>query len=742
MIRNLKKIITTKTEIQKDNFHIGTGLIDKLFDRLLDSKISANQDFKDNVRIVVKKITHHFNEVHKFEHHDKGALFAFYKNLFKQHHPKDTDDNNNGGGDNDNNNNNNNFEAREVDGSNNNLTHPELGKSGTNFTTTSGYAYDDGYSTPNDDDRPSARAVSNELFAQGGNIYNTHDMSNFLWVWGQFLDHDMSLTREGHGEEYDINVPTGDIYFDPYATGTQVIDLTRSGYADGTGTDAANPRQQVNELTSFIDASNVYGATAEKNAELRDVGGKLKLSNGDLLPIVMGEHGPEFLAGDVRANENVALTSMHTIFAREHNYWVDQIAIKHPEYSDEQLYQHARAIIEAEIQHISYDEFLPALLGKNALAEYTGYNASIDPRIATEFATAAFRVGHTMLSSDIYRMQENGQGSEYGNLSLQEAFFRPDTVMNQGGIDEILRGLTSSYAQNIDSQIIDDVRNFLFGPPGAGGFDLVSLNIQRGRDHGLPDYNSVRESYGLDPVDSFEQLTDNPELVAKLTALYGDISNLDLWVGGLLEPSFGDAMIGETFYTIIVDQFTRLRDGDRFWYEERLDDDTVATVNHTSLSDIIMRNSDVAYLQDDIFAMKYRMGGDDSDNVLHGSNNEDLIVGFGGDDIIYGHDGADVLYGGEGADLFVFDVITDAMDIIRDFNVNEDRISLEGLIEGFGSCIQGSLDRFIFTTQQEDGLKISVGNSINDNRQDIVLLEDVRTDHALAFIDYNTQNVA
>ena len=437
------------------------------------------------------------------------------------------------------------FEMREIDASGNNQNDASIGQTGTAFMSVSGYAYGDGFSTPNDANRPNPRDISNEIFAQSGDVFNDLGTSNYLWVWGQFLDHDINLTREGHDEDYAIDVPVGDVHFDPFGTGMQTIGFTRSGFFDGSGDVADNPRLQVNDITAFVDASNVYGSTEEAANKLRAEGGKMLIGNDDLLPLFPGDRGMEFGAGDVRANENVGLTSMHTIFAREHNHWVDWIADQHPKYTDEKLYQAAKSIIEAQIQHVTYTEFLPKLLGENALSEYQGYDATIDPQIATEFSTAAFRVGHTMLSPDIFRMKENGSESDFGHLTLRNAFFRPDIILTQGGIDEILRGLASSSSQAIDASVIDDVRNFLFGPPGAGGFDLVSLIIQRGRDHGLPDFNTVREAYGLDPLADFSELTTDPVLLTKLTALYGDISHLDLWVGGLLEAPHGDGLVAK-----------------------------------------------------------------------------------------------------------------------------------------------------------------------------------------------------
>jgi len=321
-----------------------------------------------------------------------------------------------------------------------------------------------------------------------------------FWVWGQFVDHDITLFRAPDTiESFDIIVPIDDLFFDPEGTGTEVIPFERSGYDPMTGSDATNPRAQVNDITAFMDASMVYGSDTARASYLRDAGGKLKVSEGDYLPLNDGSFpnaGPngstDPMAGDVRASENVALLSLHTIFVREHNRLVDEIADAHPDYDDERLYQEAKAMVEAEIQIITYKEFLPLLLGANALDDYQGYRIDIDPQIANVFATAAYRVGHTMLSAEFLRISEDGGTSPVGSLALRDAFFNPTAMTEQGGVDPLLRGLAAQWAQEVDPYIVDDVRNFLFGPPGAGGFDLASLNIQRGRDHGLPSYNDAR----------------------------------------------------------------------------------------------------------------------------------------------------------------------------------------------------------------------------------------------------------
>lgn len=527
--------------------------------------------------------------------------------------------------------------------------------------TTAGHDYSDGYNSPAGENWPNPREISNVIFAQdGADIPSTINASNFLWMWGQFLDHDITLTPANNGESYNIAVPYGDSYFDPYYTGTAEIMMTRSTAAEGTGTGYDHPREQLNEITSFIDASNIYGSDEQREAALRDEGGYLKLTGDGYLPF--NEYGLEnananpllnaedlFLSGDVRANETVPLTTMHTLFTREHNRIVDGLKERYPEMTDEELYQNAKATVEAEMQVITYNTFLPLLLGENAIPEYEGYNPDINPEITNEFATAAYRLGHSMLSALITRMQEDGSTAMEGNLSLKDSFFNPNEILTNG-FDTLLRGQAATHSQEIDTFVIDDVRNFLFGPPGAGGLDLVSLNIQRSRDHGLSDFNTIREAYGLDAYTEFSQITSDAGLAAKLETLYGDINNIDLFVGGLAEDNAEGAVIGETFKAILLHQFTALRDGDRFWYEDRFDGEFLEDLQDTTLADIILRNTDIKYLQQNIFITSNRIGGTENDDSIHGTNENDLLIGFAGNDMLYGENGDDTLYGGYGND--------------------------------------------------------------------------------------------
>jgi hypothetical protein len=205
-----------------------------------------------------------------------------------------------------------------------------------------------------------------------------------------------------------------------------------------------------------------------------------------------------------------------------------------------------------------------------------------------------------LLSSELERLDENGNVIPAGNLTLRQAFFNPLELQNHG-IDSILRGVSANLAQELDNQIVDDVRNFLFGPPGAGGFDLASLNIQRGRDHGLSSYNDTRKALGLKRVKDFSDISSNPNVINKLAALYDDVDDIDLWVGGLAEDHLPGSSLGATFTAIVVDQFERLRDGDRFWYENVFRGRQLKDLESTTLADVIERNTGVQNLQENVF---------------------------------------------------------------------------------------------------------------------------------------------
>jgi len=490
-------------------------------------------------------------------------------------------------------------EARTISGAGNNLSNPGWGAAPAAFVRVSPARYEDGVQAPSGSERPNPRTISNIVIDQPASVPSSRGVSDMFWQWGQFLDHDITLAPLIDPlEPFDIPVPTGDVFFDPFGTGTQVIPLERTLYLMINGV-----REQVNINTAFIDASQVYGSDEARALELRtlDGTGRLKMSEGNQLPFNVNgifnfpvNDDPRFyLAGDVRVTEQVGLTSIHTVFAREHNMLAEALRDALPDASGEEIYQLARRLVSAQMQHITYHEFLPLLLGPAALGDYNGYDPDVNATIATEFSTAAYRVGHTLLSPRLQRLNRSTKSIAEGPLALRDAFFSPETYVGSGGPDTFLRGLAAQMAQHVDAFVIADVRNFLFGPPGAGGFDLPSLNIQRGRDHGLGGYNHIREAYGLAPRASFAEVSSDPVVQQRLAQAYASVDDIDLWVGCLAEDHFSDAMVGETIFTIARDQFLRLRDGDRFFYENDLPPHLLAFVKSQTLSDLIRRNTDI-----------------------------------------------------------------------------------------------------------------------------------------------------
>ncbi len=510
---------------------------------------------------------------------------------------------------------------RMIDGSQNNPLNTTWGTAGENLQRLTDVDYADGISLPGGEARPNPRLISNEIFAQAGLVNDPLHLSDFCWVFGQFIDHDIGLTPDGP-EPLMIEVPKGDPWFDPMGAGQALIPMRRNIFDPATGIDAANPRQHPNMITAFIDGSGVYGSEQERADWLRTFeGGKLRVSAGNLLPYntttgefdapidteaphmdnPVGLTDKVYVAGDARANENPLLLAFHTLFVREHNRIADELAGEHPDWDDEELYQMARKKVGGIIQSILYNEWLPAM-GVN-LVPYQGYDSEVNPQLFQIFTAAAFRLGHTLLNGTLRRLDNNGDTLPIGHLALRDAFFNPLVIEETGGIEPFLKGMATQIQQGLDAKVIDDVRNFLFGPPGAGGLDLPAININRGRERGLPDFNTVRRNFGLQPYYFFAQLSFKPEVVVKLNSLYKNINNIDPWVGMLAETPMYNALFGETIMTIMKQQFTSLRDGDRFFYENDplLTDAEKREIRETTMYDVVMRNTDITLMQTDVF---------------------------------------------------------------------------------------------------------------------------------------------
>jgi hypothetical protein len=529
------------------------------------------------------------------------------------------------------------FEPRTLDGSDNNVAHPTWGKAGTPYARIAQPDYAFGKTAPN------ARYISNRIFNDlGQNIFSERGVSQWVWTWGQFLDHTFGLAQAGTQKQ-------------PIAT-SKTDPLERFRNDLGTIAFTADRRaggEQINTVDSYIDAWAVYGGDAKRLAWLKAPDGAHMLAPGGYLPKASDKPAPPHMdidgrlqshpqdaveAGDVRANENLALTAVQTLLVREHNRIVDELPDRMP--ADEK-FQIARRVVGAEEQYITYNGFLPAV-GVH-LPPYRGYDPSVNPSLTGEFATVGYRV-HSMIHGEF----EIGDKT----IELNDAFFNP-ALLPKLGEGAVLKGLAEESQYKNDEQIDNALRSTLFEIPGPrlqGVVDLGAIDVQRGRDHGIPPYNALRKALGLKPKRSFTAVTgertetmrrsiDDPHildftdlrdalgkrvaphtdeadedvrratrrttLAARLKAIYGSPDKMDAFVGMMSEKHVRGTEFGELQLAMWQRQFAALRDGDRFFYandpvldqiRRRLGIDIRET-----LTELIERNSDAGVMPANAF---------------------------------------------------------------------------------------------------------------------------------------------
>ena len=524
---------------------------------------------------------------------------------------------------------------------------------------------------------PNPRTISN-IVSSGPNAEITDETASaWQYVFGQFVDHDLDLEKVGL-TAFDIAVPDGDPEFGDGAS----IGLTRVITDPATGT-------SINTVAGFLDLSQIYGSDPATALSLRNADGTLKTSDGNYLQIVdatapMGTPGAGitakiYVSGDVRVNENPELAALSTMFVREHNYWAGQLAAQNPAWTGDQLYDMAKAITTAEYQNVVYSEFLPQLLG-NVIPTYSGYDAKVDPRITTEFSDAAFRVGHSQVSGTQSGIDNSGNNTFSQNLA--QAFFNDPIADQADGVDNLIRNLSSDFSQQTDVYAVDELRNLLAASPDE--MDLIAIDIQRERDVGLSTFNETRAALGLTPYTSFAQFSADPAVQANLEIAYGSIDNVDLFIGGLAEDHVAGADVGETFQAIIGKQFTALRDGDRFFWENQAFDPIIKVIiANTTLGDIIERDTSTMVEQRNVFDAAQRHTSDTTADdpskpqLIVGVNDDGAQIsgGLADDTIVAGLGLNQILSGGGGTDVFVYDG-EGYTDAITDFN-NSDKLQYQ-----------------------------------------------------------------
>ncbi|CAF0776314.1 unnamed protein product [Brachionus calyciflorus] len=532
------------------------------------------------------------------------------------------------------------------DGSCNNLQQPWLGKTNTPYKRYHKPAYDDKLNSPRSSsvlggELPNPRAISRLIMSDNSEFDKV--MSHITPFFGQFLAHDITsvaISTESSGKIVDcpcnngnpscmsINFPSND-----NALRMSCMRFTRSSAAFSTFDCRLGHREQLNLLTSFIDGTQIYGPSTSRSNELRSFqGGQLRSSpsivnNRQNLPHAQdgscrgtNEQVKCFAGGEGRVNENLGLTGMHTLFLREHNRIATELSRINPQWDDERLFSEARKIVIGILQHIVYHEWLPIIIGWNTAAMfdlvplnnkryYNGYNPNINPSLSGEFATAAFRFGHTLIRSQIKKFDGNGRETSDA-LNIFDIIFRPAEAFNatNGGIDSLVLGLLNEAASKYDANVADALQNRLFevklGDGTVIAVDLAATNINRGRDHGIPSYNTIREKCGIKKAASFQDLSDTikPEKVSLLASVYKHVDDIDLYPGGLSETPVNGGVVGPTFACLIANQFRDLKKGDRFYYENGPSSsaftlDQLNEIKKVSISRVVCNNFEINMIQ-------------------------------------------------------------------------------------------------------------------------------------------------
>lgn len=367
------------------------------------------------------------------------------------------------------------------------------------------------------------RLRSNALFSQEGNVPDARNLNAMVAFWGQFIDHDVVLTHQ---------TPAQGVFSIEMVPNNITLNMTRSEFVLRNGC-----RELINQHTPFIDASTIYGDALSDPTfiyELRDGAlCKLRTGPGNLLPNHPVKTN-EFLAGDERSTEHSILASLHTLWVREHNRLCDFVRSGEPTWTETEVFWKTRQLVIAKIQKITYEEWLPALFGDlvTLLDDRLPSKDQHQGHVVAEFSVAAFRFGHTMIPDPI------------GPFALPTLFFNSQLIKDMG-IDPFLFAALNTTAQAVDSQIIDGLRNFLFAAgPGLFGEDLITRNLFRSREVGLPTYDTVAQCYDSEAM-SAEQ---------------------ELFVGLLQEPVVSGSSLPMNLALILADQFRRFRRFDPDFY--------------------------------------------------------------------------------------------------------------------------------------------------------------------------------
>uniref|UniRef100_A0A3P9DSH1 NAD(P)H oxidase (H2O2-forming) n=1 Tax=Maylandia zebra TaxID=106582 RepID=A0A3P9DSH1_9CICH len=533
------------------------------------------------------------------------------------------------------------WEVPRFDGWYNSLGYPRRGAVGTHLMRLVPAHYSDGVYHPVQEPLlPNPRRLSRLLAGGPSGLPSTRNQTVLSLFFGYHVTFEIfdSRTPGCPPEFMHIPVPKGDPVFDPTASGKVLLLFQRGPWDKESGQSPSNPRIQVNLVTAWIDGSSIYGPSTSWSDSRRSFSGGLLTSGSEWnMPKKGGRQmwsaaDPStreavaeglYELGNAWANENVFTAAEGIIWFRYHNHIASKLHNNHPEWSDEELFQNARKTVVATFQNIALYEWLPAYLNGKKLPPYPGYQKFVDPGISPEFQAAAIRFGITMAPPGVYMRNRtchfreiiNIDGSTSPAMRLCNSFWKRQEVnmKKSQDVDDLLMGMASQIAEREDNIVVEDLRDFMYGPLRFTRTDLVAMTIQRGRDFGLRSYTEIRKALDLPPVNKFEDINPelnhtNPQLLRDIAELYdGDISKLELFPGGLLETLDGP---GPVFSAIVLDQFERIRNGDRFWFENKQNglftDKEIQAIRSVTYRDVLIAvtSAEASHIQNNVFFWK------------------------------------------------------------------------------------------------------------------------------------------
>ncbi|KAM9645139.1 dual oxidase 2 isoform 1-T1 [Trichechus inunguis] len=528
------------------------------------------------------------------------------------------------------------WEVQRYDGWFNNLRHHERGAAGFRLQRLVPANYADGvYQALGEPLLPNPRRLSDAVTRGPAGQASQRNRTVLGVFFGYHVLSDLvSVERPGCPAEFlNIRIPRGDPVFDPDQRGDVVLPFQRSRWDPKTGQSPSNPRDLTNEVTGWLDGSAIYGSSHSWSDALRSFsGGQLASGPDPAFPRdaqdsrlmwtapdpATGQRGPRGLYdfGAERGNREPFLQALGLLWFRYHNLWAQRLAREHPHWGDEELFQHARKRVIATYQNIALYEWLPSFLQVTPPA-YTGYCPFVDPSISPEFLAASEQFFSTMVPPGIYMRDASCHFQNISNEDFDSSpalrvcnsyWIRENPNLNSAdAVNQLLLGMASQISELEDTIVVEDLRDYWPGPGKFSRTDYVASSIQRGRDMGLPSYIQARLALGLGTPKNWTDINpqvDSEVLTATAALYHQDLSRLELLPGGLLE-SRGDP--GPLFRAIVLDQFVRLRDGDRYWFENTrnglFSQDEIAEIRNTSLQDVLVAVTSVnpSALQPNVF---------------------------------------------------------------------------------------------------------------------------------------------